>query len=236
MNDVWGYISKFIETNKDKCYLMMTCSWISHCEFYFEEIVLHEKIMNTMWYNKFTNIDELSDLSILPRSITHLIFSEGISGFHFYGTDYDIKGKIPSTVTHLKFRSDFNQSIDQCIPPSVTHLEFGYCFNQDIIDCIPSSVIEITFGDDFQYPINNIPSSVTIINFNISGNVNKEIIQDLPLSVKEVNFTGSFHELEKRDVVHIICGLTCDEGEWIFTRENVHVQFFEPEKNEINIS
>jgi len=51
--DLWGYLSEFIQTNQDKCWLMMTCKEISKCQFYFNESIHHKKIIGLLWYNKY---------------------------------------------------------------------------------------------------------------------------------------------------------------------------------------
>ena len=109
--DVWGHIASFINSDKDKCHLMMTCKEISKCNFYFNEMIDNEKIIKSRWFNKFTNINA-DDLSILPSFVTHLkIGTYEISYLTIFRTfsNYDFKGKIPSTVTHLTFPDDFNQ-------------------------------------------------------------------------------------------------------------------------------
>ena len=47
--DIWGYVAKYIKHNNDKCRLMMTCKWISECEFWFTEPIEIEKITELKW-------------------------------------------------------------------------------------------------------------------------------------------------------------------------------------------
>ena len=57
MLDVWSYITELIEDDKDKCRLMMTCKWISECQFHFNQINIYEKILRrSRWFDHFTNV------------------------------------------------------------------------------------------------------------------------------------------------------------------------------------
>ena len=76
MWDVWGHIANFIETDKDRCYLMMTCKQISENQFYFYEMIYIERIMNSKWFNNFVNIIVSDKSKKLPLFITYLTFSK----------------------------------------------------------------------------------------------------------------------------------------------------------------
>jgi len=202
MIDVWGYIIRFIKSNKDKCRLMMTCKGITKCHFIFDEIIKVKKIAGSRWFNKFNNIITNSDLPSLPLFVTHLTFN--------WKCNKPINGNIPSSVTHLAFGDCFNQPINNCIPPSVTHLVFCWDFNQPIDNCIPSSVTHLVFCNKFNQPVkNNIPESVINLTFRFDFYYGKNcyipptvitinvilfdeesdfIIQRIPHSVKEINF------------------------------------------------
>src|SRR5690606_16716268 len=154
MLDVWGHIAGFIKTNNDKCRLMMTCTEISKCRFYFDEMITIKKIAGSRWFNNFIDVLVPDKTSILPLNIQYLTF-----GYNF---NENIDDYIPLTVTHLTFGMFFNQPIKNCIPSSVTHLTFESYFDQCIENCIPSSVTHLNFDNKFNKPIeNNIPSSVT---------------------------------------------------------------------------
>lgn len=228
--DVWSHIAIFIDSDKDKCHLMITCKKISKCNFYFNEIICIEKIIGTAWFDRFTNI-ETDDLSILPRYLTHLkIGTWTFSYAAIFGdvTNYDFNGKIPLTVTHLTFPDNFNQKLDDCIPSSVIYINFGFNFDHPIKDRIPTSVTEITFGGRFNQMINkNIPSSVTKLNFTKYHIFRHSIFENLPSSIKKVTVTGTFHELERRDIYHSIIGLEFIEGDWIEKRDDIKVRFYD---------
>ncbi|AGD93010.1 putative F-box and FNIP repeat-containing protein [Megavirus lba] len=62
---------------------------------------------------------------------------------------------IPKEITHLTFKKNFNQNIQDSIPNSVKYLTFGKYYNQPIID-ISNSVIYLKFGYYFNQKIKNI--------------------------------------------------------------------------------
>ena len=197
MLDVWSYITEFIGTNNDKFRLMMTCTEISKCRFYFNEMIAVEKIAGSRWFNNFVDILVFDNTSILPSFTQYLTFK----------TDLPINNYISSTVTHLTFGSSFNQSVKNCIPSSVTHLTFGFYFNQSIENSIPSSVTHLTFDNYFRQPIEKcIPPSVTHLKLGHRFNQYSEnsipstithlrlcccqsdIKYYLPASIKEISF------------------------------------------------
>lgn len=151
MFDIWNYIISFIEDDKTKCCLIRITTYMSKCDFYFNDMIEINKIIHSQWFNKFTNI-LVNDTRIkIPLSVTKLTF-----GFDF---DYLIKGFIPSTVIYLDLGDHFNMPIKECIPSSVTHLRFGWKYNMGYKDCI-STVTHLTFSFYYNYK-DSIPTSVT---------------------------------------------------------------------------
>jgi len=114
-SDIWTYISNFIQSDKDKYHVMLTCKELSTMNIFFNQLINIYQIIKLTWFNKFTNVLVDNDLTKLPRFITHLT----IGHKEMYAP---ISGNIPSTVTHLKFGWDFDQPIDNLIPSSVTAL------------------------------------------------------------------------------------------------------------------
>ena len=157
--DIWCYIASVINDDKDKCQLMMTCKDISKCAFYFNQEIDIDKIINSQWFNKFTNVLIHDNVRILPYSITHLSFDDV-----------------------------FNKSIIMRFPPTITHLTFGRYFSKSIEYCMPSSVIEITFGDNFYGSLIGIPSSVKTINFNLYNTFCGRDIKHISPFIKTINF------------------------------------------------
>jgi len=138
--DILGYIINFIETNKDKCYFLMTCKGISNTNFKFNEMINLKNIYGkTRWFDNFINVmmDEETKLKkyIFPFHVTHLTF-----GFWY---DQPIDGIIPYGVTHLTFGCCFNQNIKDCLPDTVTHLTIGHAFSKPLINCIPLSITHL---------------------------------------------------------------------------------------------
>jgi len=175
MLDVWGHIISFIDCDKPKCNLLLTCKWISKCDFHFNQKISIRIIRYSRWFDKFTNIiiPMKMDMIKLPLSVTRLEFGDRFNK--------SLKKYIPSTVTHLKFGDRFNQPINNCIPSSVTHLKFGHDYDQSIKNCIPSSVTHLNFGHEFdQHISNNIPSSVTHLKL---GYWFSHSIRNLPTSI-----------------------------------------------------
>lgn len=175
--DIWGYVAKYIKHNNDKCRLMMTCKWISECEFWFTEPIEIEKITELKWFDHFCSIYARKKIK-LPKLTNYLIilFNEPVN-------DY-----VPSTVIHLEFHESFNQPIDGCIPLSVTHLSFFGNFNQPINECISSSVTHLSFYGIFNQPINRcIPSSVIFMEL---GNSCDQSISNIPSSVTHLRLHG----------------------------------------------
>ena len=211
--DIIGYITEFIECDKEKCYLMMTCTWISGCNFRFNERIDFNNISQSIWFDYFVNIIAHDTVSF-PLHITHLTF------YNFFNKN--IENKIPTTVTHLMFGSQFDQSIIGCIPSSVINLEFGYLFDQPIEDCIPSNVIHLKFGSHFNHTINNnIPDSITYLTLgcqfrpSLSG-LSKLSVTHLTLcachekwkdivkisSVTNLHFTGFIDKLKETQIMN----------------------------------
>ena len=137
MLDAWSHIAKFIERDKDRCHLMITCKEMLKCSIYFDKEIHIDKIRKLYFFNKFTNIlvDELVTLSL--------------------------------SVTHLTFSHKFNQNINDCIPSSVTHLTLGYRFAQSIEKISSSVThLTIHSYEIFKKCINgHISSSITHIFF-----------------------------------------------------------------------
>lgn len=114
--DIWEYLMGFINYNKEKYNLLITCKSISKCKFIFTERVNIELIGKSDWFNHFVNV-RVNKRVKLPSMITHLTFDDKFNkSIQFY---------IPSTVTHLIFGEDFDKPIRGHIPTSVTHLVLG---------------------------------------------------------------------------------------------------------------
>ena len=181
--DVLGYLSEFLESDKDKCKFLMTCKYISQCPIYFRETFELEKIEKSQWFNYFTDVIVSSTKIPLPFYCKILTFDDLFNE--------SIDGYITSPITHLDFGRNFNQSVKGCIPNSVIYLTFGEKFDQSIEDSIPSSVIDLAFGDYFNQSVTgNIPTSITCLTFGYSFNIFKTNI--IPSSVENLILYGGF--------------------------------------------
>lgn len=181
--DVLGYLSEFIENDKYKCHLLMTCKYIFKCPIYFRETYELEKIEKSQWFDYFTDVIVSNTKIPLPLHCKILTFDDLFNE--------SIDGYITSPITHLDFGFNFNQSVKKCIPNSVIYLTFGENFNRSIEDSIPSSVTHLDFGDYFdQCVTGHIPTSVTHLTFGYSFNIFKKNI--IPSSVEKLILYGGF--------------------------------------------
>ena len=83
-------------------------------------------------YSKNSLINTCQKFNLLKFLITYInkydynkIKNKIIKGYKFKKIcyEFDIKGCIPASVTHLTFGYEFNQDIKNSIPTSVTHLK-----------------------------------------------------------------------------------------------------------------
>ena len=74
--EIWRYIAEFIEYNKVKCRLMMTCKEISDYQFFFnEQTYICRNKLKSRWFDRFTNI--IADrMESFPLFMTHLTFDK----------------------------------------------------------------------------------------------------------------------------------------------------------------
>ena len=76
MWDVWAHIENFIEKDKDRCRLMMTCKQISKNKFYFCEKIAIEKIKKSSWFNNFISVIISNKSEKISSNVTHLTFDD----------------------------------------------------------------------------------------------------------------------------------------------------------------
>jgi len=150
MQDIWGYISTFIDSNKDKCHMMMTCKELSLCDFYFDEMVLVANIIGCRWFNRCRNVMVISDLMDLPSFVTHLTLGDDIC--------YEFDLQIPSSVTHLQVNYWYNNMKNK-IPFSVTHLVIYYNIDYENL-FFPGSITHLTLYNAYNINIKKISQSI----------------------------------------------------------------------------
>src|SRR5690606_19243273 len=171
--ELWGYLSEFIKSNKEKCRLIITCKWISKCGFSFNEAINANLICHHQWYERFININDTGDVE-LHSNIKALIAGAG----------FNKRVYVPSSVVQLVFGRFFNQSIDN-LPSSIKYLIFGEAFNYPI-DRLPSSITHLTFGANFNQSIRGLPSSIT--HLGLGWFFNQPIYDCLPNSIIHLTF------------------------------------------------
>lgn len=96
MLDILTHVLKIIESDKDRCHLAMTCRYLMKSDFYFDNLIDIEKIMQSQWFDNFTNIYLTNDIAKLPRMVTQLTFATRF--------DQSIKHIIPNTVFNITFQ------------------------------------------------------------------------------------------------------------------------------------
>ena len=202
--DVWGYLIEFINNNKDKCRLLMTCKEISNCAFYFYGEIHIEKIEKSKWFDQFTNIFVWNTHEKLPTSIKKIRFWQQLN--------VSVDDFIPSTITHLKFGNEFNKPIKN-LPSSLIKLSFGNCFNQSIKGLLPSTLTQLKLGKHFKrFEIGTIPSTVTHLTLGCKSNnlvpgyiptsvthikvnyFDHNYIRCLPNSITHLTFNRRYHD------------------------------------------
>lgn len=140
MLDVLTHVVKIMECDKDRCRLAMTCTRLMKSEFYFNNLIDFDKIINLPWFDKFTNICVVN-FRKLPQSVLHLTFKENFN--------VSLKGHIPSTVKTITFHWDSDYvSINSM--RRITEIYFNIIhLKESIDDYFPLSVKEIIFYGEF---------------------------------------------------------------------------------------
>lgn len=96
MLDILTHVLKIIESDKDRCRLAITCRYLMKSDFYFDNLIDIEKIIQSQLFDKFTNIYLTNDITKLPKMVTHLTFATSF--------DQSIKNMIPNTVKNITFQ------------------------------------------------------------------------------------------------------------------------------------
>lgn len=177
MLDVWSYIATFIERDRDRCRLMMTCTEMLNCSIYFNELIRIERINGLKIFDKFTNVI-ISNRKKLPQNVTHVSLS-----FEF---DHLIKNYIPTTVTHLYCKNTNVLLMDDYVPSTVTHLFFNY------------------YSTAYFFKNVNIPSSITHLDVGFHyGEGNYESFNcRLPITVVQITVHGIYDNKKKTNLTN----------------------------------
>ncbi len=127
--------------------------------------------------------------SILPNSITHLIF-----GYWFNKS----VNHLPNSITHLTFGRHFNQPVDN-LPNSITHLTFIWNFDQPV-DKLPNSITHLTFGRNFDQQLTKLPTNLKYLVMSSTYKYLYQLQLILPHSVELV--------LNKKSSLIYYCNIT----------------------------
>jgi hypothetical protein len=139
------------------------------------------------------------DIVLIPATVTHLmILSRRLPTFYYVKSFANFLKIIKSSVTHLIFDDDFDESIDNSIPNSITHLKFGKKFDRSIKDAIPSSVTHLSFAGNFIFRA-PLPQSVTHLELGDKKYrmifVGRNIISSNPYIINLLKYTPSVKEI-----------------------------------------
>lgn len=175
--DIWSHIATFIESNKDRCQLLMTHKEILKANIYFDEQINVEKIIRLHFFDRFRNISNVYYLELLPKFVTKISFCPG---FHASLTD-----KLPSTVTHISFPKMLKKPSIGFLPPYITHLILS-----DVITCDDMTAKNLILCEDYNDFISNRISN-HVRNLTFHENL-KHLYKDcIPVWVEEVTIIGN---------------------------------------------
>ena len=115
--DVLKYLLNFIDNDRDKCRFLMTNKDISKCDFKFNESINIDKIMESRWFDHFTNISLDHAVEKLPLSTNYLKFNKRY---------YQEQKYINLSTNHLTLdlTGDCTMDFSNFISPSITQLTF----------------------------------------------------------------------------------------------------------------
>lgn len=170
-----------------------------------QQVYLHD-IINSPNYDDYDNIliNEPVLPKKLPRNVKMLHFgsgffvSRGIAPNFRQASTHEIRGFIPSTVTHLRFDGvSFSDSMAGVIPNTVSHLTFGNYSHFDICGIIPDGITHLTFEKSlFQDVTCEIPNTVTHLVFNCQ--YIPYFKGKIPTSVNHLEFQHEFTPLDTK--------------------------------------
>ena len=107
----------------------------------------------------------------------------------FYTDPNDIIPNLPSNLIELKYYDETNEPIKQ-IPINLETLILGRCFDSYLNIPHESNLKNIVFPNNFSQPVDNLPSTLQIINFGYSFN---HPVDNLPWNVKQIYFGNKFN-------------------------------------------
>ena len=157
MLDILTHVFKFMDCDKNKCLLAMTCSRLMKSDFYFDNLIDIEKITHSQRFDKFTNIHLETNIQKLPLSVTRINLGE-----HFEFNKYYIPPTVKiitiywngfvfsNLLFNFYFRiQNFGESIADYFPISVTEICFVGPFDaiqqQNIENVLKRNDLMITF-------------------------------------------------------------------------------------------
>jgi hypothetical protein len=121
------------------------------------------------------SLDQLTNL-------THIIFCE-----NFDQPLENILNKLIN-LTHLTLCCNFDQELT--LHTNIKNLSLG-CNNKNLIDNLPNSIEELYFDYWFNLPLNDLPSSIKKISFNVDSNYEHEL-NNLPRSLEQLELPTTY--------------------------------------------
>jgi len=183
--DTWKYSSQWLESDRDRFFLMISCRDLMTLNLMFYETHKYKQINKSQWYHNFTNLkvnnlkiiidhnflfpDRIKILSLInnnvkiPLSVTHIELQ------HFCGLN-----EIPPTITHLKIGDPYvkikgvplnieciilNQATTNYVPPNIKLLVVNSFYDKTIPESVTHLCITMVTHNDLNESF--IPSGIT---------------------------------------------------------------------------
>jgi len=132
--DTWKYLSQWLESDRDRFFLMISCRDLIPLNLMFHETHKYEQINKSQWYHNFTNLKVI----IIDNDF---IFPDRIKILSLVNNNV----KIPPSVTHLELQY-FSDDIG--IPPTITHLKINDTYFEIERENIPLNIECIILNGD----------------------------------------------------------------------------------------
>ena len=187
--------------------------------YYFNKSV--DNLVNTLTHLTFGYKFNQS-VNNLPNILTHLTF-----GYKF---NQPINN-LPKTLIHLTFGQKFDKRVD--LPLNILYLKLD-CNNQYLIDNLHDEIEELELEYHFNLELNNLPTSIKKISFDINSHYNKEL-NCLPNFVEIIklprNYNKKILKIPKK-LKKIICS---KDYKFIKDFDNLNIETYSQyiQKNEI---
>uniref|UniRef100_A0A6C0C7C8 Uncharacterized protein n=1 Tax=viral metagenome TaxID=1070528 RepID=A0A6C0C7C8_9ZZZZ len=227
--DIFSKICTYLN-NKEKIYLMMTCSVTDKFKYklIYTDFVKDVDVNHLSYYDNFERITTRNPKMRFPKNVQQIILDGSVHHFtHTYrmlGTCtllfsekkvYDEKMcvKIPSSVTHLTLCEKGTEYIDLSISNPITHVTFCSTCTRYVKKYITQEVthLNLNLNKTFNEFIKDcIPNSITYLKF--SNWFNQPIGGRIPKSVTHLSFGSDFNQSIKNCIPNSVAHLRLGSG------------------------